>query len=184
MGPHLTDMLFQGETVEEEITLSKGTVAVTTHRVMALTPEGDGRQLAHADLPNVQDIDIRTKGDARYLEWAVRSGVVGILMLGGGVLLRGNDMFQTLTQADVSDNPAVAGVGGLISMVATWLSLLNILLLFAGLLVLVATIGLVGLYVNTRERELVIEVAERDPIRIAIDGEEGNYAISRLKGAL
>lgn len=184
MGPRLTDLLFEGETVEEEIALSHGTVAVTSHRVVALTGEGDDERLAHADLPNVRETELRTRGRVKYLEWAARCGVVGILLLGGGVLLQTNAMFQTLTQVQLAEGQAVAGVGELVSTVAAWLSMLNLLLVFAGLLVTATAVGLVGLYFNTRDRELVIEVADRDPIRVPVGEEEGSRAVSRLKGAL
>lgn len=184
MGPRLTDVLFEGETVEEEIALSRGTVAVTSHRVVALTGEGDDERLAHADLPNVRETELRTRGRVEYLEWAARCGVVGILLLGGGVLLQTNAMFQTLAQTRFADSPAMAGVGDLVSTVAAWLSMLNLLLVFAGLLVTAGAVALVGLYLNTRNRELVIEVVDRDSIRVPVGQEEGNRAISRLKGVL
>lgn len=184
MGPCLADMLFEGETIEEEIALSRGTVAVTTHRVLALTGEDDDKRFAHADLPNVRDARLRTRGRVGHLEWAARCGVVGILLLGGGVLFQTKGMFRMLTQAQVSGNPAVAGVGEMLSTVATWLSMLNLLLVFAGLLLAAAALGLVGLYLNTRARELVIEVAGRDSIRVSVEDDEGSRAVSRLKATI
>ena len=184
MGPCLADMLFEGETIEEEIAVSRGTLAVTSHRVMALTGEGNEQRLAHADLPNVRDAQLKTSGRLSYLAWAVRCGVIGILLLGGGVLLRTNQMFQSLTQIQLSDSPAVAGVGDLLTTVATWLSMLNVLLVFAGLLGTAAALGLIGLYLTTRDREIVIEVAGRDSIRVPVDENEGMHAISLLKATL
>ena len=184
MGPCLADMLFEGETIEEEIAVSRGTLAVTTHRVLALTGEGDDQRFSHADLPNIQDAQLKTRGRLVYLFWAVRCGVIGLLLLGGGVLLRTNQMFQSLLETDLSNTQAVAVVGDLLAMVTTWLSMLNVLLVFVGLLLTAAGLGLVGLYLNTRDRELVIEVVDRDPIAVPVDEEEGMHAISRLKASL
>lgn len=184
MGPCLSDMLFEGETIEEEIAVSRGTVAVTTHRVLALTGEDDDQRLAHADLPNVRDARLRTRGRLGYLAWAARCGVVGVLMLGGGVLLQTDGVVRTISRVRVADNPAVAGVGDLLSTVGTWLSLLNLLLVFAGLVVAAVGLGLVALYLSTRNRELVVEVADRDPIRVPVEETEGKRAISRLNAVL
>jgi hypothetical protein len=180
-------MLFEGETVEDEISLSNGTIAVTSHRVLALVQRDDTQRFEHADLPNVDDVRTQTRGTFRYLNWGIRGGVIGVLMLGGGVLLQTNPMFQQMfeTLEDVQSTGSVAGVGEMIGTIMTFLSMLNVALVFVGLIATMGALGLVGLYLNSRQRELVIDVVERDPIRIPVEDEqEEAHATSRLKGTL
>lgn len=180
-------MLFEGETVEEEIALSKGTVTVTTHRVLALSEHGDTQRFEHADLPNVEDVRTRTKGDFRYLNWGIRGGVSGLLMLGGGVLLQTNPMFQQMFDAldRVQSSGSVAGVGDMLGTIMSWLSVLNVALVVVGLVATVGALGLLALYLGSRQRELVIDVVERDPIRVPVEDErEEAQVTSRLKGTL
>jgi len=47
------ELLYAGESIEERIGVGDADVVVTTHRVLALTPSGDGERYRAIDRPNV-----------------------------------------------------------------------------------------------------------------------------------
>src|SRR6056297_2404534 len=147
----LSEMLFQGEEVEDEFTVEGARVAVTTHRVLVFTPEGEGRRFDHADRPNVVDATVETTGRDSYVGWGVRAGIYGAVLFGGGLLLETSGLLDSL------------GGGGLL---------------------VVGALALVGFYVRSRERELVIERAGRDPMRVPVRDDDAEEVARRLRTAV
>ncbi|MFC7081650.1 hypothetical protein [Halorussus caseinilyticus] len=111
----LSEMLFQGEEVEEEFTVEGARVAVTTHRVLVFTPDGDGRRFDHADRPNVLDANVETTGQGSYVEWGVKTGVYGAVMLGGGVLLKTSGILDRLGTVNAPEDAPGSGIAQLVS---------------------------------------------------------------------
>ena len=177
----LSNMLFQGEEIEQEFTVPDAHVAVTTHRVLVFTPDGDGRRFDHADRPNVLDASVETTGRESYVGWSVRSAVYGAVLLGGGLLL---DVSGVLDDLDAASDVGATGVSQLVSVLPSTLAALSTVALVAGGLLLVAAGGLAGLYARSRERELVIERAGRDPIRVPVRGEDGEQVARGLRAAV
>jgi hypothetical protein len=180
----LSNMLFQGEEVEEEFTVEGARVAVTTHRVLVFTPDGDGRRFDHADRPNVLDANVETSGRGSYVEWGVKSGVYGGVLLGGGVLLKSSGILEQLNSAQPPADAPGANIARLLSFLPEALGTLTDVLVLGGVLLVLAATALVGLYVSSRDRELVIERAGRDPMRVPVGGEEGERAARRLRTAV
>jgi hypothetical protein len=180
----LSEMLFQGEEVEDEFTVEGARVAVTTHRVLVFTPDRDGRRFDHADRPNVLDANVETTGQESYVEWGVRSSVYGTVLLGGGVLMKTSGILDQLGGVNPPEDAPGAGIAQLVSFLPTALeALTTILLLVGGLLVLLAG-ALVGLYFSSRERELVIERAGRDPMRVPVESDDAEKVARRLRAAV
>ncbi|NEU58366.1 hypothetical protein [Halorussus sp. MSC15.2] len=180
----LSEMLFQGEEVEDEFTVEGARVAVTTHRVLVFTPDGDGRRFDHADRPNVLDANVETTGQDSYVEWGVRTGVYGAVLFGGGFLLKTSGILDQLGAANPPENTPETGVTELVSLLPKALGTLTTGLLVGGALLVLAALALVALYLSSRERELVIERAGDDPMRVPVRDDDAEDVARRLRAAV
>lgn len=61
------DLLHSGESVEETVDFETGSVVVTSQRVLAFDPDGDGPELQKADRPNVEGVTTGAQSDASML---------------------------------------------------------------------------------------------------------------------
>ncbi|WP_435180776.1 hypothetical protein [Halorussus sp. AFM4] len=180
----LSEMLFQGEEVEEELTVEGARVAVTTHRVLVFTPDGDGRRFDHADRPNVLDANVETTGRDSYVEWGVRTGVYGAVLFGGGVLLKTSGILEELGATEAPADVPGSGIAQFVSLLPKALGTLTTGLLLGGGLLALAALALGGLYFSSRERELVIERAGRDPMRVPVRDDDAEDVARRLRAAV
>ncbi|WP_276280407.1 hypothetical protein [Halorussus caseinilyticus] len=180
----LSEMLFQGEEVEEEFTVEGARVAVTTHRVLVFTPDGDGRRFDHADRPNVLDANVETTGQGSYVEWGVKTGVYGAVMLGGGVLLKTSGILDRLGTVNAPEDAPGSGIAQLVSLLPKALGTVTAGLLVGGGLLVFAAVALTALYFTSRERELVIERAGRDPMRVPVRDDDAEDVARRLRTAV
>lgn len=172
-------LTYAGESVVDAVAVSGGTVGVTTHRVLALTPEGDGPNLQAADRPNVESIGPGSAGDATHGVRAVRYGVYALALFGGSFLVG----FDSMEAVEPS---TAAGAGEVVSMamqLTNLLSLVDDVLRIAGVVALVAALGFAALYGHSRDRHLRVQVAGGDPIRVPIRrGEPAR--VDRLRAAV
>jgi len=180
----LSEMLFQGEEVEDEFTVEGARVAVTTHRVLVFTPDGEGRRFDHADRPNVVDASIETTGHDSYVGWGVRAGVYGAVLFGGGLLLKTSGLLDSLGGVTPPEDAPGAGIAQLVSVLPKALGMLTTGLLVGGGLLVVVALALVGFYFSSRERELVIERAGRDPMRVPVRDDDAEEVARRLRTAV
>jgi hypothetical protein len=180
----LSNMLFQGEEVEEELSVEGARIAVTTHRVLVFTPDGEGRRFDHADRPNVVDAAVETTGHTAYVSWGVRTGVYGAVLLGGGLMIQVSGILDRLGAATPPENAPDAGLGGLLGLLPDALAALTDAFLAGGAVLLLAAVALTGLYYRSRTRELVIERAGRDPMRVPLRSEDGEQIARRLRTAV
>lgn len=175
-------LLYDGERVVESVALGGDRVVVTSHRLLALTPETDGANFRAVDLPNVEGVRVSTDGTRRYLRWTVRPLVLGLLLLLGGSLI---DLDDPLAGTDTSGAGAT-GAGGIVSTVSSFTSLLAVLdeaLLAGGAVCLLVVALLLGLYLRSRATSLVVSVAGDDDVRIpAAAGRE--ETATRLEAAI
>ncbi|USZ67041.1 hypothetical protein NGM10_09895 [Halorussus salilacus] len=180
----LSSMLFQGEEVREELSVDGARVAVTTHRVLVFTPDGDGRRFDHADRPNVVDASVETTGRDSYVSWGTRIGVYGAVLLGGGVLLKASGILDRLGGATPPENGPGASIAGTVDFLPTVLGALTDGFLLVGGLLLLAAASLTALYLGSRSQELVIERAGREPMRVPLHGDDGEEVARRLRSAI
>ncbi|MFW5919801.1 MAG: hypothetical protein ACOCSF_06365, partial [Halanaeroarchaeum sp.] len=80
----IADLLFEGEAVVETVDVDGNGVVVTSHRVLALTPDLDGSNYRHVDRPNVTGVRVETVGASRWLRRAFQPFVLGLVLLVGG----------------------------------------------------------------------------------------------------
>jgi hypothetical protein len=162
------DLLFDGETVRETVGLEAGQVVVTSHRVLAFTPEGTGANFQQADLPNVESVVAGARSDGRTLELGLKTGAVGVVLLGTGLLV---DFGRIVGDVDLGNEAAAGriGVGGILGAVRSFLGFVRNLdqyMQLVGALALLLALALAGVYWYLRERVVVVEVAGGDDIHV------------------
>ena len=171
---------YGGETVVEAIPLAGGTVGVTTHRVIALTPDAEGPTVQAAPRPNVDGVTETSAGDAAHGLRAVRFGVYAAALVGGSYLMR----FDSFTSVDAPTN--AAGAGQVVSMALAMTNVLSVVddvLRIAGGVVLLVALAFAALYGLSRDRELQVTVAGADPLVVPLAPGEPAGA-ERLRAAV
>lgn len=193
------ELLFDGESVRERVDAGTDLVVVTTHRVLAFTPDGEGANVRALDRPNVTGVEADTHGNADRLRQAGVAGVGGFGCLALGLLLDLDTLVPT-GGVDVAGSRAV-GIGGLLETIETLLglfALLDDLLVVVGLVAMLAGVAAGGVYWTRREPGVTIAVAGDDDVRLSwagdnelseggIDGadsSEAEAAADRLRRAL
>lgn len=182
-APTLADpferLTYDGESVVDTVTVSGGTVGVTTHRVLALTPNGDGANLQAVDRPNVVSIEPGSAGDTGHGARALRYGVYALALFGGSFLVN----FESMEAVEPS---TAAGAGQVVSLAMRLTNLLSVVddvLRGAGVVALLAALAFAALYGYSRDRHLRVGVAGGDPIRVPLRrGEPADVA--RLEAAV
>jgi len=179
------DLLYQGETVVESVDLEGNGVVVTSHRVLALTPDLDGPNYRHVDRPNVTGVRVETVGASRWLERTLRPFVFGLVLLVGGWVLDLDGLTSGLGTAE-TDAASQTGVGGIVSMaegLGRALALLDEALLVGGALCFLLVALFLGLYVRSRTRRLTLVVAGDDDQTIPIERDHPE-AVASLRDLL
>lgn len=178
------ELLYDGESIEATLPVGTASIVVTTHRVLAFTPETDGANFHQVDRPNVTGVACRTTGRRSLLGRGVRAAIYGLLLLGAGLLL---PIDSILSGVAMPQSTGQLGIGGVMSLFQTMLELLrnldDMLQAFGALLLLFALVPM-GVYLWSRERALVVEVAgDDDSIRVPVDGID-EETVSRLERAI
>lgn len=182
-GSRVDRLLYDGE----EVTLRAGGpeagVVVTSHRVLALTPELEGANYRPIERPNVTGLRRGASGRERWLLAGLKAVFVGLVLLVGGVVV---DLGGVIGAVDVGSTAGSAGLGSLlraVSLVRTALSLLDEALLVAGALATLVGAGAVSAYLLTRERLVYLEVAGDEDVPLPA-GALSEAEFSQLSTAL
>ena len=155
------ELLYDGERVEQSVDVDSAQVVVTSHRVLAFTPDLEGENFQQVDRPNVEGLGTgsRTREEI-LLNYGVKAGVYGLLLVGAGYFI---DFDSIVGDIDVGAAGAgKLGLGGILDMTQTMIDLLaqldDLMLLF-GALALVLSVVFLGVFWYLREPTLVIETA-------------------------
>jgi hypothetical protein len=179
------DLLYDGESVEEQVRVGAGGVVVTSHRVLAFTPDREGPNYRAVDRPNVDGAEVTTSGEFEFLEWGVKAVIVGIVLVGAGMTVSLDGMVSDISLADSGASSAV-GLGGMMGMLQTLLNLLgqldDLMRLFGALALAFGAVVL-GVYLWSRERLLVIPVAGEDDIELTAPA-DAESVLHKLEAAL
>lgn len=158
------ELLYDGESVEESIDIGTARVVVTSHRVLAFTPEMEGENFVQTDLPNVEAVDVSSEAEDNLLERGVRFAVIGGVLIATGLLVDFGSIF-----GDVSFDTEAAqqvGAGGLMALaqrVMSFMLQLDYLLRVFGVLALFLAAVMLGVYWFLRDPTLRITVAGENP---------------------
>jgi hypothetical protein len=162
--------LLAGETVVDRHETRAGWVAVTTHRLLAFDPEGDGKRFEAVDRANVVAVRTADGGSAELRSALVRALGYAVVLLGGGLVGRSlglRSLFSTPTGTDAG----AVGLGGLLSvlsLVGAFVGLVVDLLLVAGVVAALAAVGLGVWYLRSRRSTLVVERAGEAAVSLAV----------------
>ena len=163
MSREVDDLLYDGEAVVETVPVDDGRVVVTTHRLLAWTPAGEGRRLRSVARPNVASVSEAREGGERAFGVALRAGVVGVVCLVVAPL-------AAVDVPDVSGGEAALG-GGLDALASLFgaLALLDEALTVAGALALAVAAAAAGWFLRRRERVVRVDVAGEDDVSVRAD---------------
>jgi len=175
------DLLYDGETIDEQVDVGTASVVVTSHRVLAFTPESDGANFQQVDRPNITGVSLQAGGDAKFLRQAARAALYGFILIVAGLLLPLDDI---LSGVGLPSSTGQLGIGGIMGMFQQMLSLLRDLddfMRLVGALLLLFAIVPMGVYLWTRERSLEIGVAGDEAIRIPAQETDAETVAERLE---
>lgn len=180
----VSDLLFDGETVERTVEVGESSLVVTSHRVLAVTPTVPGANFRKIDRPNVQNVSVGTDSTRGYLVYAVTMVVLAIPFLAGGRLLNFDGMFAGL---DTGRGASALGIGtGFIETLGFVFGLIDDALLWTGVACLVVVVPLVALYVRSRTRVVRIHVAGGPDVSVPVGNapnvEEGVAQVRHVLG--
>lgn len=182
--PELEDVLLAGETVAASLPVPDGRVVVTSHRVIAFTPDGDGRTIDHVDRPNVADVTLTASGWSRPLSPALRAGIVGVVCVWVGLSLSLEGALGGVSSPE-SDAGGLGAILALLGFVRRALALLDDLFLAVGVLALAGAALGVGAWLVSRSPVLVIERAGEDAEDISVDADGvDEEAVRQLRTAV
>ncbi|MFW6017771.1 MAG: hypothetical protein ACOCPX_03035 [Halapricum sp.] len=178
-------LLYEGETVEERVEVGSATVVVTSHRVLAFTPAQEGANFRQADRPNVTGVSAESSGDSTFLRYAVRATAYGVVLIVAGVLL---PLDAILSDVAIPESTGQLGIGSVLGLFEQLLALLRNLgefMQLIGALLLLFAIVPFGVYLWSRERSIVIDLAEADEsIRLPTPESDGQAVADRLHRAI
>lgn len=181
----LGDLLYEGEQIRDAVSIEDARVLVTSHRVLAYTPDTDGPNFRDVERPNVVGVRLGAESNRSLLLRGIQWSVLGLILLGAGLLI---DFESIVGDVDLGDGADAIGAGGVLGLVQQLLSLLRqfdeILQLFAGLVLLASAVAF-GAYVLTREPRLHIRVAgdDVDDISLPRPADDGE-TVERLERAI
>ncbi len=163
----VTDLLYEGESVERSISVGAGEVVVTGRRVLAFSPDTPGKNYRHVERPNVTGARVRTVGSAGYLKWVGGAVVLAVGFVVVGRLLDFGGMFGSLSTGPGASATGTGGIIGSMQSLGETLALIDDVLIGLGVFCLLVA-GLAGaLYVRSRRRVLTIEVAGDEDIELS-----------------
>jgi len=178
-----TDLLYDGESVEAEVRVGAGGVVVTSHRVLAFTPDREGSNYRQVDRPNVDGVTLTASGEFSFLERASKSILLGFVLVGAGMTVSLDGMVEGVSLD--SAGAGTAGLGQMMGLLQTLLSLLgqlDDLMRIFGALALGFGVVVLAVYLWSREQLLVISVAGEDDIELTAPDDDG--IPDRLRSAL
>jgi len=182
------DLLFEGEQVRRTVDVDAGRVVVTTHRLLAFTPEDAGENFRDVDLPNVSGVRAGYRGETTLVRQGARFLLYGVVLLAVGVLVD----FSAFIPADAFGSNAGAagriGIGGFLGVMNRFIGLIAALDRYArilGALLLLFSTFVFGVYLLTRDRLLVVDVAGDGPdIEVPASGDALDEAVATLERTL
>ena len=177
-------LLYDGEVIEADVRLDRGGVVVTSHRVLVFTPDREGSNYRQVDRPNVEGVDVTTSGDWSFLELGVKALVVGIVLVAAGMTVSLDSLVSNVS-LDSGGAASAVGIGGMLGMLQTMLTLMaqldDLMRLFGGLALAFAAVVL-GVYLWSRDRLLVVRVAGDDDIELTTPDDES--VVERIEAAI
>ena len=168
-------LLYDGESIQEQVRVGDGGVVVTSHRVLAFTPDREGPNYRQVDRPNVEGVSLTTSGELQFLERAIKAIVIGVVLVVAGITVNLEGLVSGISLDSGGGAAGAVGLGQMMGLLQGMLELLaqldDIMRLFGGLALVFGVIVL-GVYLWSREELLVISVAGGDNIELTAPEED------------
>lgn len=162
------DLLFEGERVRRTVEVGDDRVVVTTHRLLAFTPGSDGENYQQVDLPNVADVRAGHEGETNLLRHGARFLLYGGILLAIGVFVDFSSFVPTEGFSG-GEGASRLGLGGMLATMNRFLGLLADLdevARIVGAVLLLFSTFVFGVYLLTRDRVLVVDVAGDENVQV------------------
>jgi hypothetical protein len=182
------DLLFDGETIRRTIEFENNRIVLTSHRLLAFTPDSDGENFKRVDLPNVADVRAGHVGESNLIQQGARFLLYGGVLLAVGVFVDFGSFVPTNAFGAGGEASGQLGVGGLLSTMSRFMRLLAEADRYArmiGAVLLLFSTFVFGVYLLTRDRALVIAVAgEREDIHVPASEAGTEKVVAALEAEL
>jgi hypothetical protein len=181
------DLLYESERIRSEVDLEAGRVVVTTHRLLAFTPDDEGTNFRDVDLPNVTSVAGGHRGESNLVAQALRFLLYGVVLLAVGVFVDFSAFVPTDAFGANASGAGQIGIGGFLGIMNRFIGLiagLDRIARILGAVLLLFSTFIFGVYLLTRDRVLVVEVAGDEDVQIPTSGEEADDAVTALERAL
>jgi len=178
-----TERLRDGEAIEETVPFGDNAVVVTSQRLLAFTPDGDGANYRAVERPNVEGASLTHVAETKWIEYILKGTVFGVAGVGIGLTV---DFGGLLSIQQINTSSGGIGLGailGLLNSINQFLAKLNQYILVGGLLALTVALGALGKYIESRTHVLAISVAGEDVLHVRAPKDVGHH-LQRLQALL
>ncbi|MFD1565082.1 hypothetical protein ACFR99_16210 [Haloarchaeobius amylolyticus] len=183
------ELCYDGEHVERRIDLERATVVVTTQRVLAFVPHTSGPDFRHVDRPNVGTVTIETSQRLAVLCAGVIAAFAGVAAVETATTVEFASFVPAAGLEGIAPLPGSDLVVGLVeaalAAVETALVVLEWSVLLVGVAAFVVAVALIGYYVRSRARLLVVRVSGDEDLVIPVTGADlADEPVADLEAAI
>ena len=176
------DLLYSGESVVDSVDFESASVVVTSHRVLAFSPDGDGPAFQQVDRPNVEAVTTGAESELDLLQRGVKTLVIGFVLVGAGLVIDFESIVGDVNLGGQSSQQlGLGGVMGTLQQLLNLITQLDRLMRIFGALALFLAVVFLGVFWFTRDRTLVIEVAGDDDIHLPRPSDDATEYADRLE---
>ncbi|THE62769.1 hypothetical protein D8Y22_22140 [Salinadaptatus halalkaliphilus] len=184
----IDQLLYEGESEQQRVTVGQATIVVTSHRVLAFTPDGD-QQYWSVDRPNVDTVTVESTGSIRYLLWTVG---LACLAIAGAITALVFSFTSLVSTPDLDSESAADGSGAGATDIATesiatiesMLAIIDVAVVVTSALAIGLAAACFVLYVRSRSRQLVLSVLGGDDLAIPVGSETVGTTPMELQNAI
>lgn len=176
------DLLYAGEEVLLRVGRGPDEIIVTSHRLLAFSPEGDGPNFHAIDRPNVEGVTVEASGRWAFVRIGARILLAGIFAIVVGVVVDFDGLAASVPSAG-TDAIGTGAIQGLLDGGRAILAAADGVLFAVGWLLVVAGGAALVAYWVTRRRTVVVAVAGDDDVHL--DGDSfGESDLGKIATAL
>lgn len=177
-------LLFDGESVADAMDVGDDHLVVTTHRVLAFMPSGDGPNFEAIHRPNVTGVERQAGGNQAHLERAAKSGILGFFLLAGGATISLDGMLSGATvDSTAASQTGIADLLGFMGVLQAIMALVDDAMLVGGLLALALAALATTLYLRSRDTTVVVHVSGGDDLHLT-GADVTDATLTRVERAL
>ncbi|WP_247003165.1 hypothetical protein [Halosolutus gelatinilyticus] len=159
-------LLYDGERERHRVDLDAATIVVTTHRLLAFTPGGRGKDFRDVDRPNVRRIAVETDGNLRQAVRAIVAGLLGAGLFATASVVDASGLFGG-TDLD-SGGPVASAAESALEIVRTLLVAFDVGITLVGVCFLAIAVAFGVRYVKSRSRRLIVRIAGEENLDLPV----------------